>query len=126
MKQTVLVEGLRVFAYHGVTPEEKERGQDFLVDIEMDLERETGTDDIATTLDYAEVAAAVAGIIAEPRCELIETVAEHVLDHLFSYPMVRRATVTIYKPDAPMPLEVARVGVRVTGERAGGPGGTDR
>ncbi|MFH1151038.1 MAG: dihydroneopterin aldolase [Actinomycetota bacterium] len=122
----MLIEGLRVFAYHGVTPEEKRNGQDFLIDIEMDLERETGTDDIATTVDYAKVAAAVEGIIAEPRCELIETVAERLLDHLFSYPMVRRATVTIYKPDAPMPLEVAHVGVRVTRERPGGPGGTGR
>lgn len=125
--QTILVEGLKVFAYHGVTPEEKERGQDFLIDLEMELERIAVDDDVATTVDYSEVAAGVGKVVEDGRCELLETVAERVLDYLLSFEMVRRATVTIYKPDAPMPLEVARVCVRVTrgrggGGRQGGPG----
>ncbi|MBU1669559.1 MAG: dihydroneopterin aldolase [Actinobacteria bacterium] len=124
--ETVLVEGISVFAYHGVTPEEKRNGQDFLIDLEIDLERDDTSDDVTTTLDYSRVAEGVAGVVTGERCELIETVAGRVLDHLLSYPVVRRATVTIYKPDAPMPLEVAHVGVRVTRERAGGAEGTGR
>ena len=31
----ILIKGLKLFAYHGVNPEEKENGQDFIFDIEL-------------------------------------------------------------------------------------------
>lgn len=40
----IMIRGLRVFAYHGVNPEEKEKGQPFELDItlEADLRRPRG------------------------------------------------------------------------------------
>ena len=34
----IIIKGLRLFAYHGVNPEEKEQGQDFVFDIVLNLE----------------------------------------------------------------------------------------
>ena len=122
--QTVSIVGLEVFAYHGVTPEEKEGGQKFLLDLELELDRDRGApDDVASTVDYAEVASGVAGVATRERFDLIETLAERVLDYLLSYDRVARATVSVFKPHAPMPVTVERVGVRVTRERDDSAGG---
>ena len=33
----IIIKGLRLFAYHGVNPEEKEQGQDFVLDIAVSV-----------------------------------------------------------------------------------------
>jgi len=118
----ISIEGIRVFAYHGVLPEEKSRGQEFLIDVELELAGAPREDDIASTVDYAAVAEAASRLATETRHDLIETLAEAIAGSLLDNELVIKATVTVRKPQAPMPVTVASVGVTVTAERSGSRG----
>ena len=118
--EQIIIKDLKVFAYHGVLPEERERGQEFLIDLEMELDSsaDIGADDISRTIDYAQVAESVSRIATGERYNLIETLASKIAEHLVSLPRVRGTTVTVKKPDAPLGVSVGWVGVSVSRERS--------
>ena len=37
--ETIRIKGLKIFAYHGVNPEEKENGQNFVLDLTLCADR---------------------------------------------------------------------------------------
>ena len=120
MADRITLTGLRVFGRHGVFPEEKRDGQDFLVDVTvwLDLARAAESDDLAETLHYGELAERVADVVGGPPRDLIETVAVEVaLDVLASDGRLHAVEVTIHKPSAPIPLEFADVAVTVRRSR---------
>ena len=55
---TIHIKGLRLFAYHGVNPEEKRDGQTFLLDIQLHagLSQARHSDRLDDTVNYAAVA----------------------------------------------------------------------
>jgi dihydroneopterin aldolase len=116
---SIAIAGIRVFAHHGVLPEEKEHGQDFIIDILLDLEAIPAADSLASTVDYAWAASTAVRIAKETACDLIETLAGEIASEMLSGTGVRRATVSVRKPDAPMPVPVESVGVTVTRQRPG-------
>ena len=56
---TVEVRDLRVFGRHGVHEDERERGQDFLFDVELEVGERGTSDRLEDAVDYVEVARAV-------------------------------------------------------------------
>ena len=54
---SIHISGLRLYAYHGVNPEEKENGQMFLLDIicRLPLYVPCQTDRVEDTVSYAKV-----------------------------------------------------------------------
>ena len=110
------IKGLRVFAHHGVLPEETEQGQNFFVDLTLftDL-REAGTqDDLAATTDYGAVCQTVTQALQGRTCRLIEAAAEYTArEVLLRYPLVRAVDLRLRKPEAPIPLPFDTVAVRI-------------
>ena len=53
----ILVRNLKIFAYHGVNPEEKENGQNFVLDIDafVDISVPCVTDNVEDTVSYAKI-----------------------------------------------------------------------
>src|SRR5699024_5750350 len=90
--------GVRARGHHGVLPEEKRDGQDFVVDVilELDLAPAGTTDDLALTIDYAEVGADVVARIEGPSLDLIESLAEQVAADALARPGVRAVEVTVH------------------------------
>lgn len=122
MTDRIALRGLRVRGHHGVYPHERRDGQDFVVDVTawLDLAPAAASDDLADTLDYGELARRVAGIVAGPPADLIETVAGRIAESvLASDARVRAVEVTLHKPQAPIPLEFADVAVVVHRARSG-------
>lgn len=79
----------------------------------LELPLETGSDDLADTVNYAEVAADVEAIIAgEPR-NLIETVAGDIAERLLDRGTVHQVTVTVHKPQAPIRQPFGDVSVTI-------------
>ncbi len=107
--------GLRVRGHHGVFDHEKRDGQDFVVDVdlELDLAKAAATDQIADTVHYGELAGRLAGIVAGEPVNLIETLAERLAEVCLADDRVTVATVTVHKPGAPIPLPFADVSVTV-------------
>ena len=113
--------GIEVFAHHGVLPEEKQIGQRFLIDldIEADLKPAGNSDSLADTIDYGGLAIKVHELVAGSRWNLIEKVAEEIAKVVLSIPLVRSVAVTVHKPNAPIPLDFDDVSVTIDRRRQG-------
>ncbi len=111
----IIVSGLEVFAYHGCTPEERERGQRFLVDLEVDYDagRAAESDDLGKALDYDRLAAEVHELASRERYDLLETLANRIGAHIMGSTAALGAMVRVRKPEAPMSREVGWVGVEM-------------
>ena len=113
---TIQLRDLRIFAYHGVNPEEKQFGQSFLLDVDMttDFAAAVHGDDIENTVSYAKVAKTLTKILTEQRFDLIEKAAHAAADAVLrDYPAVQRIRLRMKKPDAPMKAECAFAAVEI-------------
>ena len=74
MADLIEIKGIKSFGYHGVLESEKVTGQDFYVDVvlEVDLTRACVSDDVADTINYAEVTDLVVREITGAPVSLIE------------------------------------------------------
>ena len=101
-RDKVVIQGLRVFGYHGVNPAEKQEGQEFVIDLEayLDLHPAGVGDELARTLDYSALARRAAGIVAGQGYDLIEALAERLAAAILDDDRVQRAVVRVGKPEA--------------------------
>ena len=116
----IILERLAIFAHHGVLPEEQKTGQRFYVslDCELDLRRAGETDDLADSVNYAELAGRAAAIGGSRRFFLIEALADAIAqDALATFSRIEAITVRIDKPSAPIPALLDGVAVIVTRRR---------
>lgn len=112
----IVIKGLKIFAYHGVNPEEKENGQNFVLDIVLkaDLSRARQSDRLADTVNYAAVRKTVARVFTQEKYDLIERAAQAVCDGVLAeHPAVREISLTLKKPEAPMNAEFEYVAVEI-------------
>ena len=115
-KDEIRIEGLEVFAYHGVYPEETKRGQTFLVNAVLYTQTEKAgrTDRLEESTNYGEVCHFVTEWMQSNTCKLLEAVAERLSEALLlRYPLVASAELEIRKPDAPIGLPFDCVSVKI-------------
>ncbi len=107
--------GLRVRGRHGVLPEERREGQDFVVDAVLHLDlREAGTsDDLGLTVDYGKLAEALAAVVAGEPVDLLETLATRLADVCLAAGPLDRVEITVHKPQAPITVPFTDVSVTV-------------
>ncbi len=112
----IRIDNLEVYAYHGVFPEENEKGQPFFVNMVLYTDtREAGKqDELTLSTHYGEVCHLVTKWMQEHTCKLIETVAENVArEVLLAFPLVQALDVEIRKPKAPIGLPFESVSVKI-------------
>ena len=90
----ILISRIDCVAVIGVTPEERALKQRLSIDVEflIDSRQPAKTDSLRETIDYAQVAAAVAEVCEQRPYHLIETVAELIAERVlaaFSTPSTR-------------------------------------
>jgi dihydroneopterin aldolase len=119
MTDRITLTGIRATGFHGVYPDERRDGQEFVADVtlELSLADAARTDDVADTVHYGELADAVAGVLSGDPVDLIETVAERIADLALADPRVDAAEVTVHKPQAPIAVPFADVSVTIRRER---------
>jgi dihydroneopterin aldolase len=111
---TVEIRDLRVFGRHGVHEEERERGQDFLFDVELEVGERGASDRLEDAVDYVEVARAAQEVSEARQYALLEALAAAVADELERRFSPERVRVRVRKPEVrPAGLE-GTVGVTVT------------
>ena len=115
MSDRIALTGLRVRGHHGVLPEERRDGQDFVVDVALDLDLRpaAASDDVRDTVHYGELAQRLADVVAGEPVDLLETLAERLSGVCLADDRVRRAEVTVHKPSAPIALAFDDVSVTV-------------
>ena len=112
----IYIKGLKIFAYHGVNPEETENGQEFELDIVMfaDLARARQSDDLEDTINYAAARKVVTSAMTERPFKLIERAAEEVATRLLStFEKLEKVEITLKKPNAPMSCKFDYVAVKI-------------
>ncbi|MDQ6838266.1 MAG: dihydroneopterin aldolase [Actinomycetota bacterium] len=109
--------GLRAMGTHGALPEEHQRAQPFEIDLDIvaDLRGAGRSDDLADTVDYGSVVAAVAAVVGGPRANLLEHLAERIVAAVLSSgaPHAREVTVTVRKLRPPVPVDLASAAVTI-------------
>lgn len=120
MTDRITLTGLRARGRHGVYDFERVQGQDFLVDVELELDLTPAarSDDVADTVHYGELAARLVAVVGGEPVNLIETLADRLAEVCLADGRVAAATVTVHKPQAPIPHEFADVSVTVRRRRA--------
>lgn len=116
----ITLRGVRGHGHHGVLAEERVMGQEFIVDVTLGvpaMSRAAGSDDLADTVDYASVAVAVKHVVEGESVNLIERLAAVIADRCLQFEPVRVATVTVHKPNAPIPVQFDDVSVTITRTR---------
>src|SRR5215813_13186470 len=112
---TITLKGLRAYGHHGVYDFERAHGQEFILDVvlELDLGPASRSDDVADTVHYGELADALVAIVTGEPVNLLETLAARLLDACLADVRVRHATVTVHKPQAPIPHPFEDVSVTI-------------
>jgi dihydroneopterin aldolase len=112
---TIELQGIELFAFHGVLEEERRDGQRFLVDIELDGRDGVAgaTDRIEDAIDYRDVVAAVVEVSDARAYHLLEAFATALAETLVGRFPVTRARVRVRKPDVVLPRPVDHAAIVV-------------
>ena len=100
----IVLEGMRFYGFHGVNPEERVLGQEYLVDLAVDIDlANAGTSDrLEDTISYAHIYRAVRDVMeGEPR-NLLEAAAQSIADRVLGEFPVDSVSVRVKKPHPPI------------------------
>lgn len=116
----IALTGLRVRGTHGVFDFERRDGQDFIVDVVLELDTSTAaaSDELVDTVDYGSLAQQMADIIGGEPVNLLERLVSQLADACLEDARVDAATVTVHKPQAPIPLSFGDVAVTIRRDRS--------
>jgi dihydroneopterin aldolase len=119
-RDRVTLRGLRGFGRHGVLVNERQEGQSFLVDVALGLDtrRAAGSDDLADTVDYGDLAGRVVAVVEGEPVNLLETLAQRIADLCLGHPLVEQVEVTVHKPFAPVAVPFDDVTVTIQRSRS--------
>jgi len=98
---TVFIQGLELETIIGCYDFEKEKAQRIVLDIEMawDIQKAAKSDALNDTLDYGAVCERVESVVAETRCELLETLVDKIASIVMDEFKVRGIRIRMAKPD---------------------------
>lgn len=116
----ISIKGLKLFAYHGVNPEEKENGQNFVIDLDyyVNIARACQMDTLDDTVSYAKVVKTIRHVFTAEKYDLIERAAQVIADAVLDeFEDIFKVEVTLKKPEAPISAEFDYVAVSIMRER---------
>ncbi len=106
------VKGLRLYAYHGVHPEENKLGQEFEIDLVLSVVRPPTMDDrLDHVLSYWDAMKTIKEVFTGKTFKLLENAAQTILESLSEYPQIKHAEINLKKLTPPIPVTVDFVGV---------------
>jgi dihydroneopterin aldolase len=119
MPDQIVISGLRGFGNHGVFEHERVHGQEFVIDVTLDVSTRSAadSDQLVDTVDYGVIADEVHALIVGEPVDLIETLAERVAASCLSHGGVQAVEVRVHKPQAPITVPFDDVEVRIRRSR---------
>lgn len=110
------IDRLRIYAYHGVMPQERQVGNEFEVTVRLSYpaDRAVESDRLEGTLNYAEAIRVIEQVMAEPS-ELLEHVAGRIQKALTErFPAIAGGSIKVAKMNPPVGARIASVAVTLT------------
>ncbi len=120
MPDTILIEGLEFYGYHGVPDEEQAIGHRYGVDVRLtvDTRHAAQTDNVKDTTNYSKVARALIEVGTKTQFRLLERLAERMIQEIFAnFEQVQAVNLCLRKLMPPMNVIVSAVGVEITRQR---------
>lgn len=111
----IFIDRLRLYAYHGVLEQERRVGGEFLVSLRVhyNIMRAMQSDDVADTLNYADLCQLVVSQMKQPSA-LLEHVAGRIAMAVFDrYPQATALDLTLTKENPPMGVLCQGAGVEL-------------
>jgi len=110
---SIRLEGIRAFGHHGVLPEERRDGQEFVIDVDLSVQvgAAARTDRVRDTVHYGELAQQIVAAVERDPVDLIETLARRLVELCMEHPLVEAAHITVHKPSAPVGVPFGDVAV---------------
>jgi len=117
---TITVTGIRATGFHGVFEHEKREGQEFRVDLTLHTSTRAAaaSDDLRDTIDYGALSLAVVQEIQAGPYDLIEKLAGVIAERVLGEFSPHAVTVSVHKPQAPIPVPFDDVVLTIHRERA--------
>lgn len=114
----LLINDIRLYGYHGVYEEETLNGQPFLIQAELMVEeRRTRSEELETTVNYAECYEIIKEEFATPY-KLLENLSLAIMDKLFAYDEgIKEVKIRIEKIRPPVAGDLASLGVELCRSR---------
>ena len=115
----IALHDIRIFAYHGVMPQEHVIGDWYTVNLQLPVSNEVSTqsDQIADTVDYSKVFEVVKREMLIPS-KLMEHVCGRITRAILDqFPLVDAVSITIIKQNPPIGAECGGCGVELTQRR---------
>ena len=111
------IKELEVFANHGVYPEENVLGQKFVISATLFTRTRLAglTDELSASINYGEVSHMITDFLQKNTYKLLEAAVENLAEMLLlSLPLLKKITLRIEKPWAPVGLPLKTVAVEIT------------
>lgn len=118
-RNTILLDGIKIYAFHGCFEEERLRGTNFLIDVELDtdLEKAAKSDNIDDTVNYQTVFKLIQEQMAIPS-NLLEHVVDRTIDVLFEkFPTIENISFKLSKLNPPLGGKIDAVCVKMVRDR---------
>ncbi len=122
MPLTIQVKGINIYGTHGVYEQEKKKGQEFRIDLQIELRENIlnfenyKSESFDNSVNYENLVNEVINVSDNNSFDLIETFAYEILNSLRKYNNISKATVTIHKPNSPMKELVEDISVTASEE----------
>lgn len=115
----IVISGIRGYGYTGFFDAEQTLGQWFEVDLRLrlDLARCGSSDELAHSLNYAEVVALVKTLLESSRFRTIERLTTVISEALLALPPVEHVAIRLAKVAAPIPGFDGRIAIEMERSR---------
>ena len=100
---TIFLKDIRCYAYHGVAPQENLIGNEYVIDLKLkvDISKAAQTDEVADTVNYAEVHNVIKTEMAIPS-KLLEHAGGRIVQKLFeTFPDIEEVELRLSKRNPP-------------------------
>lgn len=120
MKNRVLINDIRIHAFHGVMPQERIVGADFIINVKIDTDftHAMKTDDLTGTISYADVYDVIKQEMMIPSA-LLEHVGARIVNQIFGrFEQAKSIWISIVKENPPMGADCKGAGIEICLDRS--------
>ncbi|MFW5809316.1 MAG: dihydroneopterin aldolase [Halanaerobium sp.] len=119
-RDSIALNEMVFYAYHGVRDTEKEQGQRFIINFraELNFGEAAENDDLEKTVSYSEVYRELEKIFKAKKYDLLETAAYQIIKGIFrAFPLLQFIEVEIKKPAVPIAGILSSASVKMSRKR---------
>ena len=116
---SIILKRVRIYAYHGVLPQERKIGAYFIIDLKLDTDfsESMETDELNGTISYADVYDVIKKEMDIPS-NLLEHVGGRIIKALFGkFNNIYKVYLRIMKENPPIGAELEGAGIEITSSK---------